>query len=66
MVFPVMYSGLSDSEETRDALTCQGFDKDLHGTTTQTENQMQRRLLLDVVIRQRTTILKLLACADQT
>jgi len=47
-----------------DGLSSQGFDKDLH-TTTETKDQMQSRLLLDVVVRKGTTILKLLAGEDQ-
>jgi hypothetical protein len=35
-------------------------------TTTKTENQMESRLLLDVVIAERATIFKLLASEDQT
>jgi hypothetical protein len=37
---------------------------DLH-TTTQAENQVKSRLLLNVVIRKRATVLKLLAGEDQ-
>lgn len=38
----------------------------LLGTTTQTEDQVQGRLLLDVVVRERAAILELLASEDQT
>lgn len=34
-------------------------------TTTQAKHQMESGLLLDVVVRKRTTVLKLLACKDQ-
>lgn len=37
---------------------------DLH-TTTQAENKVQSRLLLDVVVRESTSILQLLAGEDQ-
>ena len=47
-----------------DGLSSQGFDKDLH-TTTQTENEMEGRLLLNVVIREGATVLQLLASKDQ-
>ena len=40
------------------------LDEDLH-TTTQAENKVEGRLLLDVVIGQGTAILKLLASEDQ-
>merc|ERR1719225_1421296 len=47
-----------------DGLASQGLDKNLH-TSTKTENQMQRGLLLDVVVREGATILKLFASKDQ-
>ena len=43
-----------------DGLAGQGLDENLH-TTTQTQHQMQGRLLLDVVVTERTTIFELLA-----
>merc|ERR1712142_213911 len=43
----------------------QSFDKNLHATT-ETENQMQSGLLLDVVVRKGATILKLFASKDQS
>jgi hypothetical protein len=36
------------------------------GTTTQTEHQVQGRLLLDVIVAQGAAILELLACKDKT
>merc|ERR1711878_215640 len=47
-----------------DGLARQGLDKNLH-TSTKTENQMQSGLLLDVVVREGTAILKLFASKDQ-
>merc|ERR1712050_145634 len=47
-----------------DGLASQGFDKNLH-TSTKAENQMQSRLLLDVVVREGTAILKLFSSKDQ-
>merc|ERR1711936_1408371 len=47
-----------------DGLARQGLDKNLH-TSTKTENQMQSGLLLDVVVREGATILKLFASKDQ-
>merc|ERR1712137_759590 len=41
------------------------LDKNLH-TSTKTQYQMQSRLLLDVIITQSTSILKLLSCENQT
>ena len=34
----------------RDGLAREGLDEDLHGATTQTKHQVQRRLLLNVVV----------------
>ena len=38
----------------------------LDGTTAQTEDQMEGRLLLDVVVRESSAVLELLAGEDQT
>ena len=48
-----------------DGLASQCLDKDLHATS-QTKDQVQRRLFLDVVVTQRATIFQLLASKDQT
>merc|ERR1712086_425919 len=48
-----------------DGLASQGFDENLH-TSTEPENQVKGRLLLDVVVREGATILKLLASKDQS
>ena len=47
-----------------DRLASQGLNENLH-STTQTEHQVKGRLLLDVVIGERTAILKLLAGEDK-
>merc|ERR1711894_105365 len=47
-----------------DGLPGQGLHEDLH-TSTKTENKMESRLLLDVVIAESPTVLKLLASEDQ-
>jgi hypothetical protein len=41
------------------------LDKDLHATT-KTENQVQSRLLLNIIVRESATVLKLLSGEDQT
>ena len=46
-------------------LSGKGLDEDLH-TTTETEHQMEGRLLLDVVIGQSAAILELLTGENQT
>ena len=47
-----------------EARTREGLDEDLHAAT-QAQHQVQRRLLLDVVVRERAAILELLAREDQ-
>merc|ERR1719319_1494562 len=48
-----------------DRLSRQRFDENLHRTAAQTQHQMQRRLLLDVIVRQRTAVLELFARENQ-
>ena len=47
-----------------DGLASQGLDKDLH-TSSQSQHKMEGRLLLDVVVRESSSILQLLASKDQ-
>ncbi|GIL68782.1 hypothetical protein Vafri_22020, partial [Volvox africanus] len=49
----------------RDRLARQSLHKNLHATT-QTQHQVQRALLLDVVVGKRATVLQLLAGEDKT
>merc|ERR1711972_418797 len=46
-------------------LSRKGFDEDLHGTTSKSEDKMEGRFFLDVVIRKRSTIFELLSGEDQ-
>merc|ERR1711963_944475 len=48
-----------------DSFTGEGLDKNLH-TSSQSQNQMQCRLLLDVVVRKGPSVLKLFASKDQS
>merc|ERR1711872_584161 len=48
-----------------DRLPSESFDKNLHATS-QTKNQMEGRLLLDVVVGQSAAIFQLLASKDKT
>jgi hypothetical protein len=48
-----------------DGLPSKSLDEDLH-TSTQAENQMKSRLLLDVVVRESSAVLKLLSSKDET
>merc|ERR1711936_1239468 len=47
-----------------DGLASQGLDKDLH-TSSQSKNQMQGAFLLNVVVREGSSIFKLLSSKDQ-
>lgn len=47
-------------------LSREDLQRGLDGTTTQTENQMEGGLLLDVVVRQSSAVLKLLSSENQT
>jgi len=44
----------------------QGLDKNLHSTTSKSENKMESRFLLDVVVREGSSIFKLLACENES
>merc|ERR1712133_8261 len=46
-------------------LASQGLDEDLH-TSSQSENQMQGTFLLDVIVREGSSILQLLSSEDQS
>merc|ERR1719295_1847403 len=48
-----------------DGLASQGLDKDLH-TSSQSENQMQGTLLLDVIVGEGSSIFELLSGKDQS
>merc|ERR1712172_90695 len=47
-----------------DGLASEGLDKDLH-TSSQPEHKMESALLLDVVVREGSSILKLLSSKDE-
>merc|ERR1719232_2283682 len=49
-----------------DGLASQRFDEDLHGTTSKTKDEMQGRLLLNVVVREGSAVFKLLSSEDET
>merc|ERR1711935_910714 len=60
-----IFDGVRSLNLEGDGFTGQGLDENLH-TSSQTEDQMQGRLLLDVVVREGATILKLFAGKDQS
>merc|ERR1719379_2151363 len=47
-------------------LSGEGFDEDLHGTTSESKNKMKGRFFLDVVVRKCSSIFKLLSSEDQS
>merc|ERR1712039_473596 len=49
-----------------DRLSGQGLDENLHGTTSQSQHQIQGGFLLNVIIRESTSILQLLSSEDQS
>jgi len=57
-------AGVGRLDVEGDRLASQGLDEDLH-TTTETEHQVEGRLLLDVVVRESAAVLKLLAGEDE-
>jgi hypothetical protein len=56
--------GVAGLHLERDRLAREGLDEDLHAAA-QAQHQVQRRLLLDVVVGQRAAVLQLLAGEDQ-
>jgi len=48
-----------------DGLTGEGLDKDLH-TTSESEDEMESRFLLDVVVLEGSTVFELLSCEDES
>jgi len=57
-------NGIGSLHIKRDRLAREGLDKDLHATP-ETQHQVQRRLLLNVVVRQSPAVLELFACEDE-
>ena len=58
-------NGVTRLDLKRDGLARKGLDEDLHATA-QAQHQMQRALLLDVIVRQRAAVLELLARENET
>jgi hypothetical protein len=57
--------GIRGFDLERNGLSGQGLDENLH-TTAETQNKMEGRLLLNVVVRKSTAILELLSSEDET
>jgi len=60
-----IFNGVSWFDIEGDGLTSEGLDEDLH-TTSESENEMEGRLLLDVVVLESSAVLKLLASEDES
>jgi len=60
-----IFDGVSWLNIKSDGFTSQSLDEDLH-TTSKSENQVEGRFLLDVVIRESSAILKLLSGKDKS
>merc|ERR1719187_580928 len=60
-----IFNGIAGLNLQSDGLSSEGLDKDLHATS-QAEDKMESGLLLDVVVREGPSILKLLASEDET
>jgi len=60
-----IFNGVSRLDVKSDGLTSQCLDEDLH-TTSESKNEMEGRLLLDVIIGQSSSIFQLLACEDKS
>ena len=56
--------GIRRLDFKRDGFASQGLDEDLHASA-KAKHQVKRRLLLDVVVRKSTTVLKLFASKNQ-
>ena len=44
----------------------EGLDEDLHGTTSKSEDKMEGRFLLNVVVREGSAVFQLLSSEDQS
>jgi len=60
-----VFDGIGAFNLEGNCLAGEGLDEDLH-TSTKTEDEMESRLLLDVVVREGAAVLKLLASEDET
>ena len=63
-IFAVV-DGVGAFDLESDGLSSQGLNEDLH-TTTETEDEMESRLLLDVVISEGAAVFKLLSDEDES
>ena len=60
-----VFNGVGWFNVQGDGLSSESLDKDLH-SSSKSEHQMESRLLLDVVVRESSAILKLLSGKDQS
>jgi hypothetical protein len=57
--------GVGGLDVEGDGLTSEGLDKDLH-SSSESQDEMKSRLLLDVIVRQSSAVLKLLSSEDES
>ena len=60
-----VFDGVSWLNIKSDGLSSQSLDEDLH-TTSESEDEMEGRLLLDVVIGESSAVFELLSCEDES
>jgi len=60
-----VFDGVSWFDVEGDSLAGEGLDEDLH-TSSQSENQVESGLLLDVVVRQGSAVFELLSSEDES
>jgi len=58
-----IFNGVCWLDVQSDSFSSEGFDKDLHATS-ESKDQVKSRFLLDVVIRESSTVFKLLSGED--
>ena len=61
-----VFDGITCLDFKGDGFSSECLDEDLHATTQTTEDKVECRLFLDVVVTQSTAILKLLASKDES
>merc|ERR1719266_2331845 len=60
-----IFNGIRGFHFQSDSLASQSFDENLH-SSTETEDKMESRLFLDVIVREGSAIFQLLSSKDQT
>jgi len=61
-----VHDGIIGLDVQGNRLSGEGLDEDLHGTTSKSEDKMQGRFLLNVVVREGSAVFQLLSSEDQS